>query len=51
MAEDVMCEVESCRFYKDGNICTASSIKVINHSGHNAHDTGETDCETFEVRG
>lgn len=50
MAEDVRCEVENCKFYEDGDICTASAIKVVSHDGVEAADTKETDCSTFEKR-
>lgn len=50
MAKDVKCEVESCKYFEDGDVCTASSIKVVSHVGSEASDTEETDCNTFEKR-
>ncbi|MFB5662612.1 DUF1540 domain-containing protein [Alteribacillus sp. HJP-4] len=48
MAQDVLCEVNNCKYWDNGNKCTAESIYVISHNGREASDMGETDCKTFE---
>ncbi|RBW68822.1 DUF1540 domain-containing protein [Bacillus taeanensis] len=48
MAKDVLCEVNNCTYWKQGNQCTADSIYVISHSGKQASESAETDCKTFE---
>ncbi len=48
MAKDVMCTVENCKFYAQGNRCTADAIEVnVDGGGHKASYTGETNCHTF----
>lgn len=44
----VLCEVNNCTFWAQGNKCTAESIYVVNHSGNKAESSQETDCKTFE---
>lgn len=46
MAKDVLCEVNSCRFWDSGNKCAASSIYIVAHK--EAKTSDETDCKTFE---
>lgn len=46
MAKDVLCEVNSCRFWDSGNKCAASSIYIVSHK--EAKTSEETDCKTFE---
>ena len=48
MAEDVLCSVNSCHFWEDGNKCNASSIYVVSHTI--ASTSEETDCQTFEPK-
>lgn len=48
MAQDVLCEVNNCVYYKEGNRCGASEIYVVSHAGSTAEDSRETDCKTFE---
>ncbi|MDF2934906.1 MAG: hypothetical protein K0Q90_279 [Paenibacillaceae bacterium] len=50
MAKDVVCEVNSCKFWANGNLCRASSIKVTHHHGKQASNSEETDCRTFEPK-
>ncbi|WKB36268.1 DUF1540 domain-containing protein [Terrilactibacillus sp. S3-3] len=47
MAKDVLCEVENCIFWDNGNKCSADAIYVVSHVGNEAEDTKETDCDTF----
>lgn len=46
MAKDVLCEVNSCRYWDSGNKCAASSIYIVSHK--EAKTSEETDCKTFE---
>ncbi|MBX6362183.1 MAG: DUF1540 domain-containing protein [Acidobacterium ailaaui] len=48
MAKDVLCEVQNCRYWEKGNKCSAESIYVVSQVGHEARDSEETDCKTFE---
>ncbi|WP_084224931.1 DUF1540 domain-containing protein [Paenibacillus pectinilyticus] len=51
MAKDVMCEVNSCKFWSNGNKCSASSISIVSHhDGNQARNSKETDCHTFESK-
>ncbi|GIN93123.1 hypothetical protein J6TS1_47280 [Siminovitchia terrae] len=47
MAEDVLCEVENCHFWKKGNQCAADRIYIVSHTGNVAETERETDCQTF----
>ncbi len=49
MAKDVLCEVNSCRYWAAGNKCAATSIYVVSHS-KKASNSEETDCKTFEPK-
>lgn len=51
MAQDVLCEVNNCVHYKEGNRCGASEIYVVSHKGKQADSSQETDCKTFEPGG
>ncbi|GLB58611.1 DUF1540 domain-containing protein [Cytobacillus sp. NCCP-133] len=48
MAKDVLCEVNNCSFWKNGNRCSADQIYVVSHTGETADNSKETDCKTFE---
>lgn len=49
MAKDVVCSVDSCNFWGQGNKCQAESIMVNNvRPMEHAHRSDETNCETFE---
>lgn len=50
MAKDVLCEVNSCKYWAAGNLCNASSIYVVSHRGQHARNSEETDCKTFEPK-
>ncbi|MNY68763.1 hypothetical protein D3C86_2065850 [compost metagenome] len=51
MAKDVMCEVNSCKYWATGDKCNASSISIVSHHGKNqARNSEETDCHTFEPK-
>lgn len=49
MAQDVLCEVNSCKHWVSGNKCSASSIYVVSRGQH-ARNSEETDCQTFEPK-
>lgn len=48
MAEDVLCEVQNCHYWKKGNQCAADQIYVVSHTGKAADSERETDCQTFK---
>ncbi|TCP19978.1 uncharacterized protein DUF1540 [Scopulibacillus darangshiensis] len=48
MAKDVLCEVNNCKYWEDGNKCAAKAIYVVSHNGKKASDSEETDCKTFD---
>ena len=48
MAKDVLCEVNNCNYWENGNKCSAEQIYVVSHTGKKAQSTQETDCKTFE---
>lgn len=50
MAKDVLCEVNSCRYWATENKCNASSIFIVNNKSKEAHSSDETDCRTFETK-
>ena len=50
MAEDVLCEVQNCHFWKKGNLCSADRIYVVSHNGKKASSEHETDCQTFKQK-
>ncbi|QAY67659.1 DUF1540 domain-containing protein [Paenibacillus protaetiae] len=50
MAKDVLCEVNSCKYWAAGNQCAASSIYVVNNRNKSASHSEETDCKTFEPK-
>ncbi len=45
ITEGVKCVVNSCKYYKDGDLCTAGKIKI---EPKNASTSNETDCATFK---
>jgi len=49
MAKDVLCEVNSCKYWAAGNKCAASSIYVVSRK-EQARRSEETDCKTFEPK-
>ncbi|MCP3031881.1 DUF1540 domain-containing protein [Halobacillus sp. A1] len=48
MAQDVLCEVNNCKYWGQGNKCTADAIYVVSHAGDQASKSEETDCKTFD---
>ncbi len=48
MAKDVLCEVNNCTYWENGNKCGAEVIYVVSHTGKKASNSKETDCKTFE---
>lgn len=47
MAEDVLCEVQNCHYWQNGNNCGADRIYIVSHTGKKAETEQETDCQTF----
>ncbi|WP_209123253.1 DUF1540 domain-containing protein [Alkalihalobacillus sp. BA299] len=48
MAVDVLCEVDNCKYWANGNKCAADRIYVVSHTGKKAENQEETDCKTFD---
>lgn len=48
MAKDVLCEVNTCRNWSNGNKCSAETIYIVAQS--KASSSSETDCKTFEAK-
>lgn len=48
LAKDVLCEVNNCSYWANGNKCSAERIYVVSHTGETAKTETETDCKTFE---
>ncbi|MDE3840003.1 DUF1540 domain-containing protein [Bacillus methanolicus] len=51
MAKDVLCEVNNCEYWAQGNLCSAEKIYVVSHKGKTADKSEETDCKTFKPAG
>lgn len=45
ITEGVKCVVNTCHYYKNGDLCTAGQIEI---KPRNASSSKETDCATFE---
>ena len=45
ITEGVKCIVNTCHFYKEGDLCKAGKIEI---KPRNASTAEETDCATFE---
>ncbi len=50
MAKDVLCEVNNCTYWGEGNVCNADRIYVVTHKQTKAKTTEETDCKTFVAK-
>lgn len=51
MARDVKCSVENCKFWNQGQQCSASAIEVnVDGGGQQASYTKETNCHTFKTK-
>lgn len=50
MAKDVLCEVSSCKYWDEGNKCSAATIYVVGRNSRQAQTSEETDCKTFEPK-
>ena len=51
LAKDVLCEVNNCHYWAQGNKCSAEEIYVVSHKGSTASTVEETDCQTFTAEG
>jgi hypothetical protein len=40
----IRCQVNTCFYYMNGDLCTADRIEVLSRDAHN---TDETNCNTF----
>ncbi|MFJ7936176.1 DUF1540 domain-containing protein [Sporosarcina sp. NPDC096371] len=50
MAQEILCEVNNCKFWSAGDKCSAKSIYVVSQKGKKAASSEETDCKTFAPR-
>ncbi|MDN4524987.1 DUF1540 domain-containing protein [Fictibacillus fluitans] len=50
MKLEVLCNVENCKYWAEGDQCVADSIYVIGMHGEEADSVAETACKTFETR-
>ncbi|MFE4708798.1 DUF1540 domain-containing protein [Peribacillus simplex] len=48
MTQSVLCEVNSCKNWEQGNKCTADLIYVVSLEGKQSSQIKETGCSTFE---
>jgi len=48
--KDVLCEVNNCTFWSEGNMCSADRIYVVSKKGEKAKNGEETDCYTFRPK-
>jgi len=46
--QGIKCVVNTCHYYLNGDYCAAEKIEV---QPRNAHDSQETDCATFIMKG
>lgn len=47
----VKCSVQSCKFWGQGERCTASAIEVnVDGGGINARQSDQTNCHTFATK-
>lgn len=49
MAKDVLCDVDTCKYWVEGNKCDANKIFITSHVSE-AETVKETDCKTFEKK-
>lgn len=50
MAKDVMCRVENCKYWSQGQRCSADAIEVsVERGGKQAGNVQETNCHTFKL--
>lgn len=49
MAQSVLCEVNSCKNWEQGNKCTADFIYVVSVENKPPSQIEETGCKTFEA--
>lgn len=45
ITEGVKCVVNTCQYYKNGDLCTAGKIEI---HPRNASSSEDTDCATFQ---
>jgi hypothetical protein len=50
MPKNVMCEVNNCTYWGQGNLCQADQIYVVSHVREQAKEQKETDCYTFKPK-
>jgi hypothetical protein len=50
MKLEVLCNVENCTYWAEGDQCVADSIYVVGLDNNDAENVEETACKTFEPR-
>lgn len=48
MNQRILCEVDNCTYWGNGNRCNADVIYVTNQTAEEAIDTEDTGCKTFK---
>jgi hypothetical protein len=48
MVQEILCAVNNCKYWADGNKCNAQKIYVVSRTGKEANNSEETDCKTFQ---
>lgn len=48
MGQEILCEVNNCKYWSDNDRCGAQSIFVVSQRGKTARTSEETDCKTFK---
>lgn len=48
MSTEVICDVNNCQHWAEGNKCAAEVITVTTHAMKETKKSEETDCQTFE---
>ncbi|MCM3743265.1 DUF1540 domain-containing protein [Sporosarcina luteola] len=48
MTQKILCEVNNCTYWGEGNNCHAEVIYVVSQHGNQADDSEDTDCKTFK---
>ncbi|MBB6451024.1 hypothetical protein HNR44_003014 [Geomicrobium halophilum] len=50
MAQDVLCEVQNCEYWGEGNYCEADRIYVVSRADERTTEQADTDCKTFRPK-
>ncbi|GAK05100.1 hypothetical protein JCM19037_3570 [Geomicrobium sp. JCM 19037] len=50
MAQEILCEVNNCVHWGEGNHCEADRIYVVSNADKITTEQEETDCHTFSPK-